>query len=530
MANTTIKITQLPNIGNNLAANTLLPVVDTSGVAVTDKVSVGNVANFILTEAGNTLPAAFVSQIAYSVANAAQPNITSVGNLTGLTINDVSTLYIGGGSDGYVLQTDGAGNLNWSAQAGAGNGSPGGSNTQIQFNDSGLFGGNSGFTFDKTHGALASLKIDTATLYHLAGTVVENADLTHGATSALIIPANGNTTNPAQLNNFYGNVIIQAGTDADHIKGWTFGSDGTLTFPDNSGEGWPIREQRFGMGNIGAWLDGEWTIGEFSGNVGGGTGIRIDPAIEGPTGMSFPSSVNAVTQPVSIYSTSGAGIQLYSGNSATWNFDGNGGFNLPTSGTIRSTNSGSINNVSNNFIQLQWVDSGNVNLPDPNGTQGPTNWLYVDSGGINIEANVNYELANTSYSWSFNNSGTFTKPNNVYENTTNTVTCNPGGPTVILSSVNSSIHTMKLIIQVEGRETSLNYDTQACEMLVARSYRNNNVIGSVYGLTYTSNSPLATFNAAYNSTTNMIDVTCTPTSAQEPVYVRLTTTQITTAD
>ena len=33
MANTTIKITQLPNIGNNLGASTLLPVVDTSGVS-----------------------------------------------------------------------------------------------------------------------------------------------------------------------------------------------------------------------------------------------------------------------------------------------------------------------------------------------------------------------------------------------------------------------------------------------------------------------------------------------------------------
>ena len=67
MANTIIKITQLPNIGSNLSSNTLLPVVDTTGTAVTDKVTVGNVANFILTEAGNLLPAAFVSQVSYNV-------------------------------------------------------------------------------------------------------------------------------------------------------------------------------------------------------------------------------------------------------------------------------------------------------------------------------------------------------------------------------------------------------------------------------------------------------------------------------
>ena len=112
------------------------------------------------------------------------------------------------------------------------------------------------------------------------------------------------------------------------INTWTFGTDGTLTFPDNSGDGWPINEQRFGMGNIGAWLDGEWTIGEFSGNgVGGTVGIRIDPAIEGSTGITLPGSANASTQPVQIYSTAGSGIGLYTGNN--WLFKANGQTVLP---------------------------------------------------------------------------------------------------------------------------------------------------------------------------------------------------------
>lgn len=40
----------------------------------------------------------------------------------------------------------------WTAMGGGGGGTPGGSNTQVQFNDSNSFGGNSGFTFDKTTG------------------------------------------------------------------------------------------------------------------------------------------------------------------------------------------------------------------------------------------------------------------------------------------------------------------------------------------------------------------------------------------
>jgi hypothetical protein len=98
-------------------------------------------------------------------------SVTNVVTITNTTINngtinaysitsessnlgDVSNVSIGGGVNGYVLQTDGAGNLNWTAQSGGGggNGTPGGSNTQIQYNDSGTFGGNVGFTFNEITG------------------------------------------------------------------------------------------------------------------------------------------------------------------------------------------------------------------------------------------------------------------------------------------------------------------------------------------------------------------------------------------
>lgn len=73
-----------------------------------------------------------------------------------LTLGDVSNVKITGGTNGYVLQTDGAGNLNWTAQTGGGgNGTPGGSNTQIQYNDNGTFGGNTGFTFNEVSGNVA---------------------------------------------------------------------------------------------------------------------------------------------------------------------------------------------------------------------------------------------------------------------------------------------------------------------------------------------------------------------------------------
>ena len=81
------------------------------------------------------------------------PNVTWNG--TKLALGNVANVRITGGTNGYVLQTDGTGNLSWTAQTGnggGGNGTPGGSNTQIQYNDSGSFGGYAGFTFDEVSG------------------------------------------------------------------------------------------------------------------------------------------------------------------------------------------------------------------------------------------------------------------------------------------------------------------------------------------------------------------------------------------
>lgn len=76
------------------------------------------------------------------------PNVTWDGSK--LSLGNVANVQITGGTNGYVLLTDGAGNLSWSATSGSGNGTPGGSNTQIQYNNNGLFGGDTGFTYDYT--------------------------------------------------------------------------------------------------------------------------------------------------------------------------------------------------------------------------------------------------------------------------------------------------------------------------------------------------------------------------------------------
>lgn len=52
------------------------------------------------------------------------------------------------GNNGKVLKTDGT-DATWQTESGGGGGSPGGSDTHIQFNDGGSFGGEADFTWDK---------------------------------------------------------------------------------------------------------------------------------------------------------------------------------------------------------------------------------------------------------------------------------------------------------------------------------------------------------------------------------------------
>lgn len=83
-----IKITALTDIGANIAYTTLVPVVNMTGNALTQKSTAQNLGNLILGGAGGSyFPRAAQANIALSVANAAQPNITSVGTLTSLTVS-----------------------------------------------------------------------------------------------------------------------------------------------------------------------------------------------------------------------------------------------------------------------------------------------------------------------------------------------------------------------------------------------------------------------------------------------------------
>ena len=113
---TTIKITELTNIGANLSSSTVFPVVNMAGTPTTEKTVLANIANVIFAGAGTTYVSVALATTANTVAGAnvtgqvgyaavansmagsnvfgavgsagtantvttnAQPNITSIGN------------------------------------------------------------------------------------------------------------------------------------------------------------------------------------------------------------------------------------------------------------------------------------------------------------------------------------------------------------------------------------------------------------------------------------------------------------------
>jgi hypothetical protein len=95
-----IKITALQDIGANIAYTTLVPLVNMAGTPTTQKANLQILGNLFLNGAGGSYFArAAQANLALSVANAAQPNITSVGTLTSLTVTgNITAANINGGN------------------------------------------------------------------------------------------------------------------------------------------------------------------------------------------------------------------------------------------------------------------------------------------------------------------------------------------------------------------------------------------------------------------------------------------------
>lgn len=190
-------------------------VADANGNIVTNVFTPGNVA--ATTFYANTYRYAngqlFVSPAGGSNTQMQFNNGNSLGGIATVTWNgntlnlgNVANVSIGGGNSGYYLQTDGAGNLVWTVgTGGGGNGSPGGSNLQVQYNNTGSFAGTSGFTFDPGSSTLAVPGPITGTAIAVSAATV------YGNVNTVNVAASGNIT----ASNYFGNGSALTGISTD---------------------------------------------------------------------------------------------------------------------------------------------------------------------------------------------------------------------------------------------------------------------------------------------------------------------------
>jgi peroxiredoxin len=182
----------LPTYTGNVSANYFIgngsQLTNITGANVSGYVPNANVANSATT--------------AGTITTNAQPNITSVGTLSSLSVtgNVSGNYFTGNGSQLTGLTA-----------------SPAGSNTQVQFNDNGVLGANSNFTFNKATGILS---VGAATGGSMTGANLISANYFTGTLTTAAQPnitSVGNLTTLTVTGNVSANYFIGNGSQLTGI-------------------------------------------------------------------------------------------------------------------------------------------------------------------------------------------------------------------------------------------------------------------------------------------------------------------------
>lgn len=139
--------------------------------------------------------------------------------LSGATSNYSLTLPANAGTNGYVLTTNGAGTLTWTSPTAS---SASGSNTQIQYNNAGAFGGDSGFTTNGsgTVSIIGQLSVDNLRLNGNDITSINtngNVNLTPNGTGSFVVTGTQTVAGRVNVDNLRldGNTLSSTDTNGN---------------------------------------------------------------------------------------------------------------------------------------------------------------------------------------------------------------------------------------------------------------------------------------------------------------------------
>lgn len=130
--------------------------------------------------AGISVGDVIIHEVIDDSASVTANNLT-VSNISDL--GDVGNVKVAGGTAGFVLQTDGSGNLSWTNPADVG---CVGFDTYVQFNDMGLFGADANFTYNKVTGHLSAPYLDGTLTTHAQANITSVGTLESLSVTGLV--------------------------------------------------------------------------------------------------------------------------------------------------------------------------------------------------------------------------------------------------------------------------------------------------------------------------------------------------------
>jgi len=314
-------------------------VVDVSTNPNNPSLYIGNISgnlNLVSSGGGGSNPGGSNTQIQFnnngffgasaSFTFTGTSNLVSIANLTvsgNTQLGDAGNVFIDGGSAGYVLSTDGAGNLSW---INVGSTFVGGPDTSVQYNHGGILGGNTNFTYNATSDLLRVGNVSVSGYANVGNLVTTNSNL--GSNSNVKITGGSN-----------GYVLS---TDGSGNLSWISSSAGSIGATGPTGATGP-------QGNPGGATGPTGATG-----ANGATGPSGSTGASGPTGATGPSSNTILngTSNVSIPASAGNINVSVNGNANIATFTGTG---LILTGTLSITD----NNEQQQFTGTRTIVEGN---------------------------------------------------------------------------------------------------------------------------------------------------------------------------
>lgn len=360
---TAIKITSLADIGGAISPSTVIPVVNLQGMPTTQKANLQITGNLILAGAGsaNFVPAG-LANLAYSVTNAAQPNITSVGTLTSLTVT-------GTVETGDINAT---GNITCVGDSTLGN-----AVTANYFIGDGSAILNVGSLTNGTSNLIVNPSANVTISSN------GNANIVVVTGTGAVVSGNLRATNVisnALTSNNYGNINVSAGASS-----WMFTNSGNLRLPGNT---WQVNYANGDTVPLGGAVVGNFT---FNNDTLSTSDLGNTMYITAPTndGSSLaPGSSLEISAGYTPGGTDGAaGTLILNGG----NTDGN-------------SSAGSVN-INAGIAASNAANSGNIVL-----NANSNEWIFDLTGNLNLPSAGN--LVSNGNAWTFSTDGTFLAPGN----------------------------------------------------------------------------------------------------------------------